>query len=350
MARDLLQSDDRGLACDAGGFHIDPWGAAAIAIVTHAHGDHARAGSGVYYCAREGEGVLRRRLGAAVKIVPLEYGEVREFGRVRVSLHPAGHVRGSAQVRVEGGAETGNEVWVAAGDYKRAADPTCSGFEVVPCDTFITETTFALPIYRWRSAAAVCGEVLEWWRQNAEAGNASVLFSYSLGKAQRVLAELLRCAKGELPGQIFVHGSVQPLMDCYRAEGVALPETIPVAEDEIKRGKKRESFAGQLIVAPPSAAGSPWMRRFGAGDRVSTAFVSGWMQIRGIRRRRGYDSGFVLSDHADWPDLLRTIKETGAKRVLCTHGYTEVMARYLTERGVRAEVLKLQYGGEEAED
>lgn len=349
MPKDLLQPDDCGLACAAGGFHIDPWGAAEIAIVTHAHGDHARLGSAVYYCSREGEGVLRRRLGAGPRIVPMEYGEPREFGSTKVSLHPAGHVRGAAQVRVE----DAKGVWIAAGDYKRAPDPTCTEFEVVPCDTFITETTFALPIYSWRSTEAIVTNMLNWWKRNAANEHASVLFCYSLGKAQRVLAELFRLGTGDggtRPGEIFVHGAVQPLIDCYRAEGVALPQTTPVAEDEVRRGKRRDSFAGSLIVAPPSAAGSPWMRRFGSSDKVSMAFVSGWMQIRGIRRRRGYDSGFVLSDHADWPDLLRTIRETGAKRVFCTHGYSEIMSRYLREQGLDAAVLRTQYGGDEAED
>ncbi|MGH7243508.1 MAG: ligase-associated DNA damage response exonuclease [Phycisphaerales bacterium] len=349
MPSDLLQPDDRGLSCSRGGFHIDPWAGVPVAIVTHAHGDHARPGSGVYYCAREGESVLRRRLGADVRIVALEYGERKEFGSTVVSLHPAGHVRGSAQVRVEDATGT----WVAAGDYKRNSDPTCSPFEVVPCDVFITETTFAMPIYRWEPTETVIADLAAWWERNAIEENVSVVFCYSLGKAHRVLAEVRRHFERRgtsAPGEVFVHGGVQPLIDCYRADGVALPLTTPVIEEEGTRGKRRESFAGQLVVAPPSAAGTRWMKRFGASNRISTAFVSGWMQIRGIRRRRGYDRGFVLSDHADWPDLIRTVKETAAKRVLCTHGYTEVMSRYLNEIGLRAETLRTQYGGDEAED
>ncbi|MFO0860725.1 MAG: ligase-associated DNA damage response exonuclease [Phycisphaerales bacterium] len=345
MAPPLLQADERGLACASGGFHIDPWGAADIAVITHAHGDHARSGSRLYICSRESEKLLRVRLGPEPRIESLEYGEPRDLDRVRISLHPAGHVRGSAQVRVESSVG----VWIAAGDYKRARDPTCSGFQVVPCDVFITETTFALPIYRWRPTDAVISEIAAWWRENAAREHVSVLFSYSLGKAQRLLAELARhFGPAGAPGEVFTHGALEPLLSVYRADGIAMLPTRHVAEEA--KGTKRKSFAGQLVVAPPSAAGSTWMRRFGPGDRVGTAFVSGWMQIRGIRRRRGYDRGFVLSDHADWPDLLRTIRETGAKRVLCTHGYSETMSKYLRERGLDADVLRLQYAGEEAED
>lgn len=338
---DLLATDAVGLRCRAGGFHIDPWGAAETAVITHAHADHARAGSRHYICSKVGAGLLRARLPQGAAVTGVEFGERFRLGSVTVSLHPAGHILGSAQVRVE----SDDGVWVASGDYKRDVDPTGATFEVVECDTFITEATFALPIYRWRPAAQVAGQVLAWWAGNAAAGRVSVLFTYALGKAQRVLAEIRRLEGFEaLAGQpVYTHGSVEPLVRLYREAGVELPETRPVGETE-----KGKAFAGALVIAPPSAAGSTWMRRFGNASLVDTGFASGWMLVRGIRRRRGYDRGFVLSDHADWDDLLATVRETGCRRLLCTHGYSEVLARHVRETmGIDAGVLETRFAQEE---
>lgn len=341
----LLTSDDRGLACPTGGFWIDPWGPTPVAIISHAHSDHARAGSAIYYCARPGAELLKRRLPLGTDIRTLEYGEPKDFGATRVSLHPAAHILGAAQVRVE----HASGVWVFSGDYKRAADPTAAPFEIVPCDTFITEATFALPIYRWATPAAVVGDIFNWWRDNAANGRASVLLCYALGKAQRILAELqlLADAGNPLPGRVVLHGSTANLVDAYRTLGVRMPETSTLTDDTVKR--KKADTAGVLAIAPPSAGGSPWMRRFGAGDRYETAFASGWMLVRGIRRRRGYDRGFVLSDHVDWPDLLRTIADTGARRVLCTHGNSESLVRFLRERGTDAAPLATAFQQEDEE-
>jgi putative mRNA 3-end processing factor len=325
----LLHIDDCGLFCEAGGFHIDPWKPVARAVISHAHGDHARWGSAAYLAAAPSVPILQRRLpGARIEGAP--FGERVRLGDVAVSFHPAGHVLGSAQVRVE----RKGEVWVFSGDYKRRADPSCEAFETVACQTFITEATFALPIYRWDDTAVVAREVFAWWEANREAGRASVLFCYALGKAQRILAELARLT--DRP--VFVHGSIEPLNECYRRAGIAMLTTRPVAETA--RG---QSFAGELILAPPSAGGSTWMRRFGT---ASTGFASGWMRVRGTRRRRGFDRGFAISDHADWPDLLRTIEETGAERVLTTHGYADSLARYLRERGKLAGTLATPFQGE----
>ena len=329
-SQDLITLSPEGLCCAAGGFHIDPWRPVARALITHAHGDHARPGSAEYHAPARGVGLLRRRLGE-VPILGHAYGERLTFGETTVSFHPAGHVLGSAQIRVE----HGGEVWVASGDYKRAADPSCEAFEVLPCDVFITEATFALPVYRWDPLDRVIAELLDWWDANTARGRASVLFCYALGKAQRVLAEIgLRTGR-----EVFVHGAVDALLDAYRAEGVALAPTRPVAAEA--RGR---SFAGELIVAPPSAFGSPWLRRFGD---AATGFASGWMRVRGHRRRRGFERGFVISDHVDWPGLLRTVRETGARRVLATHGYSETLARYLCETGLRAAALQTRFEGEE---
>jgi putative mRNA 3-end processing factor len=329
-AAPLLRTDDCGLFCEAGGFHIDPWRPVARAVISHAHGDHARPGSAAYLAAAPAVPVLQRRLGAGAPVEGASFGERVRVGEVEVSFHPAGHILGSAQVRVE----RRGEVWVFSGDYKRRPDPSCETFETVPCQTFITEATFGLPIYRWDEELVVAREILDWWEGNREAGRASVLFCYALGKAQRILAALASLT--DRP--VFVHGSVEPLNECYRAAGIEMLPTRLVSETA--RG---QSFAGELVLAPPSAGGSTWMRRFGA---ASTAFASGWMRVRGTRRRRGFDRGFVLSDHADWPDLIRTIEETGAERVLTTHGYADALARYLREGGRAAGTLATPFAGE----
>jgi putative mRNA 3-end processing factor len=327
---DLIKVTPRGLHCAAGDFYIDPWQPVERAIITHAHGDHLRGGSAAYYLAAPGVSLARLRLPPEAAIHPLNYGHAMNFGEARVSLHPAGHVLGSSQVRVE----SAGQVWVVSGDYKRDPDPTCLPFEVVPCDVFISEATFALPAYRWIDTPTIARDILSWWHENRRRGLASVLFAYALGKAQRVLAEL--AALTDDP--VFVHGAVAGLTDAYRAHGVSMLPTLPATV----AGKA--DYAGALILAPPSAAGSTWMRRFG---EHRTGFCSGWMRIRGDRRRRGYDRGFVLSDHADWPSLLRTCHESQARRVLLTHGYTDAMCRYLGEQGVDAAALRTEYGAEE---
>ncbi len=330
----LLSMTDRGLYCEAGGFHIDPWLPVDQAVITHAHGDHARGGSGAYLGSREGERVLRTRLGAGARIRAAEFGEAVTVNGVRVSLHPAGHILGSAQVRVE----HRGEVWAVSGDYKTEPDPTCSPFEPVRCHAFVTESTFGLPIYRWAPQAEVFAEIQAWWRGNAAAGRASVLFGYALGKAQRLLAGLI----GAEEGPIFTHGAVERLNADYRESGIALPPTSYVGS--APRGR---DWAGALIVAPPSAAGSPWLKRFGT---ASTAFASGWMRIRGARRRRSLDRGFVLSDHVDWPALLDAVAATGAERVWVTHGYREPVVRWLRERGLEAEAVASRWEGESGAD
>jgi putative mRNA 3-end processing factor len=329
----LLRLTDRGLYCAAADLYIDPWLPVDRAVITHAHGDHARWGSRRYLASREGERVLRTRLGADAAIETVEFGEARVIDGVRITLHPAGHILGSAQVRLE----HRGEVWVVSGDYKTEPDPTCSPFEPVRCHTFITESTFGLPIYRWCPQEDTFSDMRAWWRDNASRGRASLVYAYALGKAQRVLAGML----GADIGPVYTHGAVERLTLDYRASGVALHETAPVAS--LPKGT---SYAGSLIVAPPSAAGSTWLRRFGD---VSTAFASGWMQVRGARRRRSLDRGFVLSDHVDWPALLSAIEATGAENVWVTHGYRDQVVRYLSERGLAARSIASHWEGENDE-
>ncbi|MBO2930808.1 ligase-associated DNA damage response exonuclease [Metapseudomonas otitidis] len=327
---DLVVARPEGLYCPPGDFYIDPWKPVARAVITHGHGDHARSGNGHYLTATPGAGVLRARLGD-VPLQTLDYGEALLHNGVRVSLHPAGHVLGSAQVRLE----HQGQVWVASGDYKTEADGTCAPFEPVRCHCFITESTFGLPIYRWQPQAQVMDQVRQWWQANRTAGRASVLFSYAFGKAQRLLHGL-----ADEPGPILVHGAVEPLNRVYREAGVRLAATRYAGELKRNDPLLREA----LVIAPPSAAGSTWMRRFGD---YSDAFASGWMLLRGARRRRGVDRGFVLSDHADWPGLLWAVQQSGAERVFVTHGSVPVLVRYLREQGLDAQGFSTEYGDED---
>ncbi|HZZ92125.1 MAG TPA: ligase-associated DNA damage response exonuclease [Usitatibacter sp.] len=325
----LIEPAARGLYCEAGDFYIDPWEPVDRAVITHAHGDHARPGSRAYLSAACGVPVLRRRLGEDGTIEGLAYGEPRILNGVTVSLHPAGHVLGSSQVRIE----HGGEVWVVSGDYKLDPDPTCEPFEPVRCHTFVTESTFGLPIYRWREPRAIFAGIEAWWRANQVSGRASLIFAYAFGKAQRILASIDAAI-----GPIVVHGAVDSLNEGYRACGVALPPTRRVADTDTK-----QDYAGSLILAPPSAQASPWLRRFGD---YSDAFASGWMAIRGARRRRAVDQGFVLSDHADWPSLNRAIEATGAQRIFVTHGAITPLVQWLGERGYEAHAMRTEFQGE----
>jgi len=326
----VLVRRPEGLYCEVGEFFVDPWRPVARAVITHAHADHARPGHGAYLAAEPSAGVLRARLGD-LRLQTAAYGERIDLGGVRVSLHPAGHVLGSAQVRIE----HRGEVWVVSGDYKVEPDPTCAAFEPVRCHTFVTESTFGLPVYRWPAPDQVFAEVDRWWRANAQAGRASVLYAYAFGKAQRLLAGVDASI-----GPIVCHGAVEPLNAAYRAAGVALPATRRVAD-----GVDRRDLGRALVIAPPSAAGTPWLRRF---PDPSDAFASGWMAVRGARRRRAVDRGFVLSDHADWLGLNRAIGASGAQRVVVTHGHVPAMVRWLREQGLDATSFETEFGGDEA--
>jgi putative mRNA 3-end processing factor len=332
---DLVVLRPEGLYCPAGGFHIDPWRPVERAVITHAHADHAHRGHAHIVAAAASEGVLRARLGD-ITLQALPYGAVIEHRGVRLSLHPAGHVLGSAQVRLEHRGRT----WVCSGDYFLSGanddNTTCAPFEPVRCDCYITESTFGLPVYRWRPQREVFAAIDAWWYANAAAGRASLLLGYSFGKAQRILAGVDASI-----GPIVVHGAVEPLNAAYRAAGVALPPTRLVLD-----AKDKAELRGALVLAPPSVQGSAWLKRL---PEYSDAFASGWMQLRGARRRQAVDRGFVLSDHADWPGLQRAIAATGAERVIVTHGYEAVMVRWLREQGLQAESFATEYGADDGE-
>ena len=325
---ELLQERDVGLYCPAGDFFIDPWRPVDRAVVTHAHADHACRGCGRYLTSRVGENVLRARSDKDAVIDTLAYGESIDLNGVKVSLHPAGHILGSSQVRIE----RDGLIAVVSGDYKVEPDATCGGFEPVRCHVFVSESTFGLPIYRWSTQEEIFESIRTWWKGNQEEGKASVLFAYALGKAQRLIAGL-----GNDVGPIYTHGAVEGMNRAYRASGVNLPETAYAAT------ASGADWSKALIVAPPSSQGTPWLRRFGP---ISTGFASGWMRIRGARRRRSVDRGFVLSDHADWPGLLSAIDSTGAEQIWLTHGYTSVVARWLRDQGRDARTITTRYEGE----
>jgi putative mRNA 3-end processing factor len=342
---DLIVLRPEGLYCPPGGFYIDPWRPVERAVITHAHADHARRGHGAYLASAPSEGVLRARLGS-INLQPLPYGASLALGDTRVSLHPAGHVLGSAQVRVE----RRGRVWVASGDYFTSGasgggafgtagdtNTTCAAFEPVRCECFISESTFGLPIYRWQPQAQVMAEINAWWQANADAGRASLLLGYSFGKAQRLLAGV-----DARIGPIVVHGAVEPLNRAYREAGVPVPQTLLM-----EAVTDRALLQRALVVAPPAVLGSAWARKLG---EHSDAFASGWMQLRGARRRQGVDRGFVLSDHADWPGLQAAIAATGASRVIVTHGYEAVMVRWLQQQGLQAGSFRTEYGDDAAEE
>lgn len=326
----LLRLTDHGLHCEAGGFHVDPWGPVARAVITHAHGDHLAHGCGHYLTSASGRSVTQRRLGAGASVEALDYGAVRSINGVRVSLHPAGHIMGSSQVRLE----HRGEVWVVSGDYKVEPDPTCAPFESVRCHTFVTESTFGLPVYRWPAQREVFDAIHAWWRANQADGRTSLLLGYALGKAQRLLAGL-----DPSVGPILTHGAVEQMAALYRAEGIALPATVHALAAD-----RSDDWSRAIVVAPPGTEQTSWGRRFGD---AATAMASGWMRVRGARRRRGVERGFTLSDHADWPGLLEAIAATGASRVWVTHGFTAPVVRWLQEKGLEARAIATRFEGDE---
>ncbi|MEM8579011.1 MAG: ligase-associated DNA damage response exonuclease [Pseudomonadota bacterium] len=327
----LLTFTERGIYCAAADLYIDPWRPVPRAAITHGHADHARPGMGSYLCTDMALPVMRHRLGD-IGAQTVRYGEVLDVNGVSISFHPAGHVPGSAQIRVE----KGGEVWVVSGDYKVVDDGVSTPFEPVLCHHFVTESTFGLPVFRWADQADVAAEINAWWHACAAAGQTAVLGAYALGKAQRLLSML----DPEI-GPIMTHGAVENTNAILRGQGVTLPDTtLCTLETEVK------AHPSAILIAPPSATDAKWAARWGARQ---TAFASGWMALRGIRRRRAGDRGFVISDHADWTSLLWAIEQTGAENIYVTHGYTDIFSRYLNENGWRAEVVPTEFGGE-AED
>jgi putative mRNA 3-end processing factor len=327
----LIEFTNRGLYCRAGDFYIDPWMPVDKAIITHAHSDHARLGSNRYLCHTASLPLLKLRLGE-IAVDPVGWNETIYINSVKISLHPAGHIIGSSQVRIE----YDHEVWVVSGDYKTENDGISGIFEPVKCNVFISESTFGLPIYKWKTQQEIFENIREWIITNNGAGKTSVLIAYSLGKAQRVM----QCIK-EMGLKIFLHGAIWNVHQTLLDAGYDLPPAERVLPEAPK-----ENFKGQVVIAPPSADGTPWMKKF---FPYSVGVCSGWMQVRGNVRRRNADAGFALSDHADWIGLLSAVKATGAEKVFVTHGFQAAFSRYLNENGIAAAEVKTEYGVEEEE-
>ena len=325
---DVLTFTDRGIYCEAGDFYIDPWRPVDRALITHGHADHARDGMNRYMATTAAAPVMRHRLGE-IDLQTTDYGTVTRIGDAEVSFHPAGHVPGSAQIRVA----VGGEVWVVSGDYKVVADGLSEPFEPVKCHAFISECTFGLPVFKWTPEDVLTAQINDWWARNAAEGRASILGAYALGKAQRLLTTV-----DPSIGPILTHGAIENTNAVLRNQGIILPDTVRVTPEI-----NAKDYPGALVLATPSALGTPWARRFG---NASTAFASGWMALRGVRRRRAADRGFVVSDHADWTGLNSAIKETGATKIFVTHGYTSVFQRWLASEGYDAHIVSTDYQGE----
>lgn len=328
----LLEFCPEGIFCPLGNFWIDPWRKVPFAIITHAHADHARPGMGRYLSHFISLPVMRKRLGENISIQGIQYGEIMRIGRVNVSLHPAGHIPGSAQVCVE----YKGEKWVVSGDYKLEDDGISTPFEPVKCQTFITESTFGLPVYNWPSQKLVFDEIEAWWRSTRELGKIAVLTGYSLGKAQRILHHL------QTDGfPVYCHGAISTMNEALQDAGFSLPD-IPRYTADIEK----KALKNALILAPPSVIGSTWLKHF---QPCETAVCSGWMTVRGARRRRNADRGFVLSDHADWRGLNEAISATGAENIFVTHGYSEIFSQWLREKGFNAAPIQTEFEGELSE-
>lgn len=325
----LIDLNKNGIYCAEADMYIDPWRKVDKALITHGHSDHARYGHKSYLCVESSVPILKHRLGSKINISGIAFNETLMVNGVKISFHPAGHIIGSAQIRLEGK----GEVWVITGDYKIQDDGISEPFEPIKCSHFITESTFGIPVYKWKAQSEVIGEINQWWQDNKEENKTSIITAYSLGKAQRILHNI-----NHQIGDVYCHGAIAKMNDAIISSGISLPKTKLIAEKT-----QAKEFYGSLILAPPSALGSPWMKRF---KQVSVGIASGWMMLRGARRRRGADRGFVLSDHCDWDGLNDAIKATGAENIYPTHGYTQIFSRWLREQGYNANPLETEFEGE----
>jgi len=329
----LLVFKPEGIYCPQADVYIDPWRKVDKALLTHAHADHARWGQRHYVAQEHNEHVLRARLGKNISLQTVAYGEALTINGVRFSWHPAGHIPGSAQIRV---AYRG-EVWVASGDYKVEDDGLAPAFEPVRCHTFITECTFGMPIYQWEPQALRFEEINRWWAESAAAGKNCVLYGYSLGKAQRLLNGLNASI-----GPIFVHPSIAQMNEALAAVGFRLPTT-----QLLSSYNRQIHGSGVLVLVPPGAADGSWKNTLAP---FTDASASGWLQVRGNRRRQSVDRGFVLSDHADYPGLLQAIRATGAEKIICNHGFTALFSRQLRAMGLDAQEERTLFTGESGAD
>ncbi|GAB4340539.1 MAG: ligase-associated DNA damage response exonuclease [Flammeovirgaceae bacterium] len=332
MKDSLIVFNENGIFCPAGNFYIDPWKPVQDAIITHAHTDHARWGHQNYLAQKNSENILYQRLGKDICLQTLDYGESIIKNGVKISLHPAGHIIGSAQVRIE----YKGQVCVVSGDYKTENDGISTAFQPLKCHEFLTESTFGLPVYQWKPQKVLFQEINEWWAKNQKEGKVSIILAYALGKAQRILSGL-----EDSIGKVYVHGTIWNTLEALKNQF-----KTNYAIHKIDSTLPKNSWKGGIIIAPPAVEGSVWLQKF---QPYSLAVASGWMAIRGIKRRRLIDRGFVMSDHADWHGLLTAIKATEAEKVYVTHGYSAIFSKYLTETGIEAIAAETLFEGESAE-
>lgn len=328
----LLEFTKEGIWCRKGDFYIDPWRKVKNALITHAHSDHARYGMDNYLAHKTTVPVLKLRLGKNIAVEACEYGQPFTINGVRVSFHPAGHIPGSAQIRVE----YKGEVWVVSGDYKVQTDGISTPFEPVQCHTFISECTFGLPLFKWQEPQIIFNQINDWWASNAANGVASVIAGYPLGKSQRLIAGV-----NSQIGPILVQQGIFKTIEALQEGGVVLP-TVEVITSQTPK----ELVSKALVVVTSSYLDNPIWNRF---EPISTATASGWMALRGAKRRSALDRGFVLSDHADWPGLQQAIAATGAHNIILTHGYTAPFSRWLKEKGFNAIEHFTEFANEGAE-
>lgn len=328
---DMLTFTNKGIYCPIGDFYIDPWLPVNIAIITHGHADHARSGMGTYFCHHFTVPILKSRIGPHIHVIGLAYDTARIINGVTVSLHPAGHIIGSAQVRLE----YKGKVVVISGDYKIQDDGLSTPFEPVKCHEFVTESTFGLPIYNWKPIPVLNQEMQQWISYNQSIGKTSVFIGYSLGKAQRIMQAVKDM------GNIYVHYSIQKLNEAYKAVGITLPDyqTMDMRES-------LKHLDQQIVILPPSLLDTHAIKKI---PNMAYAICSGWMQVRGARRWRSADAGFAISDHADWSGLLAAIKATEAEHVYVTHGQTASFSKYLNEIGISSSVVTTEFGNEAEE-
>lgn len=325
----LITFTPKGLYCSQADIYIDPWKPVNKALITHGHSDHARWGHKKYLATHTSLPIIKYRLGN-IDISGVSYGEEVTINGVKISFHPAGHIIGSAQIRLE----HKGEIWVISGDYKVADDGISEPFESVKCHHFVTESTFGLPIFNWKKQDVVIAEINDWWRKNKEAGKVSVISAYALGKAQRIINHVDTSI-----GKIFTHGAVEYTNDVLRKQGIKINKTHKVTSEY-----QFQQFQGNLVIATPASLGSSWAKKF---KDFSSAFASGWMAMRGTRRRRAADRGFVLSDHADWKGLNQAVEASGAENVYVTHGYTDIFSKWLQSKGLNASIVKTEFTGED---
>lgn len=328
---ELLKVTSKGIYCPQADVYIDPWKPVKKALITHGHSDHARYGSKSYLCHQHSINILKSRLGNQINVQGVAYGQKTRINTVDFTFYPAGHIIGSAQIL----ADNGKERWVVSGDYNNSKDSLISEIQPVKCDYFISECTFGLPVFTWDDPQEIFDQIQNWWIKNQKQNKASVITAYSLGKAQRIIQNI----NHEI-GPVYTHRAVENMNEAIRTSGIPLKPTA------LLDLTTKQNISQSLIVIPPGAADAKWLKDI---KQYELAFASGWMAIRGAKRRRGIETGFVLSDHSDWQGLNSVIKETGAQKVYVTHGYTDIFCKWLNSQGQEAAILETNYVGETIE-